>query len=245
LVGNNFSHIERRGKLLMFALKKTDKFAYLLVHLKMTGQLIFKQKNKLLVGGHNVSVKDLDLPNKFTRVIFYFADGSQLFFNDMRRFGYLKLVSKEEKEKIVKNNFGIEPLTTDYTLEAFTALFKKRKTNIKALLLNQKLISGIGNIYADEVCFCARVLPFRSVQSLTKLEIKKLFSCVEHVLKIAINNRGTTFSDYVDSEGNIGKHVDFLNVYGRNREKCKRCKHIILKKKHAGRGTHYCSSCQK
>src|SRR3989339_754315 len=220
LIVNNFKHIERRGKLLMFALDKVGKYAYLLVHLKMTGQLIYRHKKQIL-------------------------DGGQLFFNDLRRFGYLKLVSKEEKEKIVINSFGIEPLTPDYTLEAFQKLFKKRQINIKALLLNQKLISGIGNIYADEVCFCAKILPTRKVGSLSGLEIKKLFNCIEDVLRVAIENRGTTFNNYVDSAGHTGSHINFLNVYGRDGEKCKRCKGTILKIKHAGRGTHYCANCQK
>lgn len=245
LVGNNFSHIERRGKLLMFALDKVDKYAYLLVHLKMTGQLIYRNKEQILAGGHSQTAMDTNVPNKFTRVIFTFSDGGQLFFNDLRRFGYLKLVPKEEKEKIVKNNFGIEPLTPDYTLEAFEKLFKKRQTNIKALLLNQKLISGIGNIYADEACFDAHVLPFRKVSSFTKEEIKKLYHAIEHVLKLSIKHRGTTFNNYVDSDGHTGSHINFLNVYGCDGEKCKRCKNIILKKKHAGRGTHYCIKCQK
>ncbi|EKD43659.1 MAG: hypothetical protein ACD_72C00187G0001 [uncultured bacterium] len=245
LVNNNFKHIERRGKLLMFALDKVNKYAYLLVHLKMTGQLIYRHKKQLLAGGHSQTAMDTQAPNKFTRVVFTFSDGGQLFFNDLRRFGYLKLVSKEEKEKIVKNNFGIEPLTPDYILESFEKLFKKRQTNVKALILNQKLISGIGNIYADEACFCAGILPMRKVSALTQKEIKKLFECIEHVLKIAIKNRGTTFNNYVDSDGNTGSHVNFLNVYGRDGEKCKRCKSIILKIKHAGRGTHYCALCQK
>lgn len=245
LVGNNFSHIERRGKLLMFALDKANKYGYMLVHLRMTGQLIYRHKKQMLVGGHSQTAMDTNVPNKFTRVVFTFYDGGQLFFNDLRRFGYLKLVSKEEKEKIVTNNFGIEPLTPDYTLESFEKLFEKRKTNIKALLLNQKLISGIGNIYADEACFSATILPTRKVNSLSLLEIKKLYKSVEDILKIAIENRGTTFNNYVDSDGRTGSHINFLKVYGRDGEKCKRCKIIILKIKHAGRGTHFCGNCQK
>lgn len=245
LVGNNFSHIERRGKLLMFALNKAGKYGYMLVHLKMTGQLVYRNKQKILAGGHSQTAMDADVPNKFTRVIFNFSDGGQLFFNDLRRFGYLKLVSKEEKEKIVENNFGIEPLTPDYIFEDFVKLFENRKTNIKALLLNQKLISGIGNIYADEACFDAKVLPTRKVNSLSVSEIKKLFKCVEDVLRVAIENRGTTFNNYVDSDGNTGAHINFLKVYGRDGEKCKKCKSIILKMKHAGRGTHYCPNCQR
>lgn len=245
LVGNNFKQVERRGKLLMFALNKAGKYAYLLVHLKMTGQLIYRNKKQILAGGHSQTAMDVNVPNKFTRVIFTFSDGGQLFFNDLRRFGYLKLVSKEEKEKIVKNNFGIEPLTPDYLFEDFAKLFKKRQTNIKTLLLNQKLISGIGNIYADEACFDANVLPMRVASSLKNEELKKLFKAIEKVLEISIKNRGTTFNNYVDSNGNTGEHVNFLKVYGRDGEKCKRCKSLILKKKHAGRGTHYCLVCQK
>lgn len=245
LVGNNFSHIERRGKLLMFALDKVDKYGYMLVHLKMTGQLIYRNKKQILAGGHSQTAMDTAVPNKFTRVIFTFGDGGRLFFNDLRRFGYLKLVSKEEKEKIVKNNFGIEPLTPDYIFEDFDKLFQKRQTNVKALLLNQKLISGIGNIYADEACFEAGILPMRKAVSLSKIELKKLFKSVAEVLKVSIANRGTTFNNYVDSDGNTGAHINFLKVYGRDGEKCKKCKIIILKKKHAGRGTHYCAKCQK
>lgn len=245
LVGNNFKHIERRGKLLMFALNKTSKYAYLLVHLKMTGQLIYRNKKRILAGGHSQTAMDTNVPNKFTRVIFTFSDGGQLFFNDLRRFGYLKLVSKEEKEKIVTNNFGIEPLTPDYIFEDFAKLFAKRQTNVKALLLNQKLISGIGNIYADEACFEAKILPMRKASDLSKTELKKLFEMVAQVLKVSIENRGTTFNNYVDSDGRTGSHINFLKVYGRDGEKCKKCKNIILKKKHAGRGTHYCVECQK
>lgn len=245
LIANNFKHIERRGKLLMFALDKVGKYSYLLVHLKMTGQLIYRNKNKILAGGHSQTAMDTNVPNKFTRVIFTFGDGGQLFFNDLRRFGYLKLVSKEEKEKIVKNNFGIEPLTPDYIFSDFAELFKKRQTNVKALLLNQKLISGIGNIYADEACFEAGILPMRKASAVKFEELKKLFKMVEKVLEISIANRGTTFNNYVDSDGNTGAHINFLKVYGRDGEKCKKCKGLILKKKHAGRGTHYCVVCQK
>ena len=117
---------------------------------------------------------DTNVPNKFTRVIFTFGDGGQLFFNDLRRFGYLKLVSKEEK-KNCQNNFGIEPLTPDYILEAFIqGYLRNARLIFKALLLNQKLISGIGNIYADEACFEAGILPTRKVRSYVSSEIKKL-----------------------------------------------------------------------
>ncbi|MFA6485903.1 MAG: bifunctional DNA-formamidopyrimidine glycosylase/DNA-(apurinic or apyrimidinic site) lyase [Candidatus Magasanikbacteria bacterium] len=247
LVGKKFIKIERRGKLLAFLLSDGQ---YLLAHLKMTGQLIYKEKRtrskeKIVAGGHKISPSDLQVPNNFTRVIFSFVDKSQLFFNDMRRFGYLKLASADEKEKIFNENFGIEPLTENFKFKNFSALFARRKTNLKALLMNQKLIAGIGNIYADEACYCAGLLPWRKAGSLTAGELKRLFSSITEVLKVALKNRGTSFDDFVDAQGEKGGHYNFLNVYERDGEKCRRCKSIIKKTRHAGRGTHFCLKCQK
>jgi len=235
----------------------------------------------VVAGGHQVGKNDLTVPNKFTRVIFAFSPparggeaegvgaGGTLYFNDLRRFGYLKIVSKEEKETIFKNNFGIEPLTPDFKLPAFTKIFQNRKTNLKAILMNQKLISGLGNIYVDEACFGAGLLPWRSAKSLKPPEIKKLFSCIQKVIAVAIKNRGTTFKDFRDGAGGRGAHYNFLNVYGRKGLPCKRCNrgitptlrsglttgrarksslaHLVVVKKikHAGRGTHFCEKCQK
>lgn len=242
LIGQKFVKIERRGKLLAFLLPNEK---CLLVHLKMTGQLIYKQHHELVAGGHKISESDLRVPNNFTRVIFNFSDKSQLFFNDLRRFGYLKIVDRAEKERIWRDDFGIEPLTDDFQLDKFAALFAKRKTNLKALLLNQKLIAGIGNIYADEACWCARVAPWKKVSGMTTAQIKKLFQCITHVLQVALKNRGTSFSDFVDASGGQGEHYDFLNVYERDGQKCRRCGTVIKKTRHAGRGTHYCPRCQE
>ena len=247
LVGKKFIKIERRGKLLAFLLADGK---YLLVHLKMTGQLVYlgcgtHNVERVTAGGHKMTAKDLQVPNKFTRVIFSFADKSQLFFNDMRRFGYMKIVEAKEKERIWREDFGIEPLTKDFKFKDFQKIFANCKTNLKAILMNQKLIAGIGNIYADEICWCARVLPWRKAVKLSNGEIKKLFRCALHVLRCAIKNRGTSFSDFVDAQGGQGGHYNFLNVYERDGEKCRRCKEIIKKTRHAGRGTHYCSGCQK
>ncbi len=199
----------------------------------------------MVAGGHNLTESDLRVSNRFTRVIISFADKTHLYFNDMRRLGYMKIVSPGEKEKIVKNDYGIEPLTPDFTLAAFVKLFAHRKTNIKALLMNQKLIAGIGNIYADEICFCAGILPWRKAAGLKPAEIKELFRCIPRVLKAAVKNRGTTFSQFVAGNGKRGGHFRFLNVYKRAGEKCKRCGGIIKKTRHAGRGTHYCPKCQR
>lgn len=235
--------IERYGKLLVFCMDKEG--VYMLIHLKMTGQLMYQYGERLVVGGHSFSSFNTHLPNKYTQAVFSFVDTSKLFFNDLRRFGYIKLATKEELEKII-NNFGIEPLQKSFTFKNFSELLKKKKMILKALLMNQQLIAGIGNIYADEICFCAGVLPSRRTDSLTNDEIKKLYSCSQSVIKKAIKYRGTTFNDYVDSEGKKGKFATFLKVYGRKNLVCQRCKKgIILKKKLAGRGTHFCEVCQK
>src|SRR3989339_1850807 len=142
--------IDRVGKLMMLELSSGN---FLLVHLKMTGQLIYQNKKNLIAGGHSFSSFDItDSPNKYTWVIWSFSDGSKLYFNDLRKFGYLKIVDKKQKEKIVAK-YGAEPLTKIFTLNKFLEILDKRNAPIKSVLLNQALIAGIGNIYADEVCF--------------------------------------------------------------------------------------------
>ncbi len=242
LLNNKFVTAERRGKLLAIKLKTEE---YLLVHLKMTGQLIYQAGGKIIAGGHSMTKNEDNFSEKFTRVKIELAGGEKIWFNDMRRFGYMKIVSIAEKERIFKNSFGIEPLTSDFIWESFSNLFKRRQTNIKAMLLNQKLIAGLGNIYVDEACFMAGILPTRRVNTISLLEQKKLFRCIPAVLELSIKNRGTTFNSFVDADGKKGGFSSFLKVYGRQGEKCKKCKNLIKKMRVAGRGTHYCAGCQK
>ncbi|SRR3989339_789388 len=241
LQGQKFLEIDRIGKLLIFVLPKK---LYLLVHLKMSGQLIYKRGREMIAGGHSDYQFSKILPDNFTRVIFSFADGSKLFFNDMRRFGYLKIVTEAQWEK-EKNKFGIEPLTKNFTLENFKNALHGRKTNIKAILLNQKLFAGIGNIYADESCFAAGIRPNTRANKLTDAQIKRLFSVIEKIMKQAIQKRGTTFNNFVDADGNRGNFVASLKVYGRGGEECRRCGTKLVRAKVAGRGTVYCPQCQK
>ena len=239
--------IDRQGKLLAFLLNNNK---YLLVHLKMTGQLVFKTNKDIIAGGHPFSIKDKRkavgnaLPNKHTRFVIYFSNNKILFFNDMRRFGYVKLVSKDEWLKI-KKSYGPEPLKKEFSLAKFQSILLKRKTPIKAVLLNQKLVSGLGNIYVDESLFLANIDPRRDAVSLSKQESEKLFKAIVKIIKEAIRYRGTTFSDYVDSEGRIGNFSNKLKVYGRQGQSCLKCDNIIKKVKVAGRGTHICDNCQK
>lgn len=249
LAGTFFIDILRRGKLLIFKLKKPD--TYLLTHLKMTGQLIYLFSNEVTVGGHSLSSHSYEkavggnLPNKHTRVIISFSDKSRLFFNDLRKFGYMKLVNQEQLDAFILKNYGPEPLTSDFILDDFVAKLKRRHRNIKAVLLDQKIVAGLGNIYVDEVLFAAGVKPMRIASSLTKIEITKVHKEIKRILKLAVTYRGTTFSNYVDSKGKRGNFSRLLKVYGRGKEKCLKCSSSIIKIKIAGRGTHYCNNCQK
>jgi len=253
--------LERRGKLLIFKLslkKETPRnrstksqLDYLLIHLKMTGQLVYLDKKEKVAGGHSLSGDSFmtavggELPNKHTRAVFGFKNGGQLFFNDLRKFGYLKLVTAEELARLLKNNYGPEPLTKDFSYPFLKATLKNKKVKTKVLLLNQKLIAGLGNIYVDEALWAARVNPERIAGSLTEPEIKKLWQVINAIIRKAIAYRGTTFRNYVDSRGQQGNFSDRLAVYGRQGQSCQNCHSLIAKKKVAGRGTHYCPNCQK
>lgn len=247
LEGDLVKKIGRQGKLLVFELKSG---LFLLIHLKMTGQLVLSAPDKLIGGGHPFKKGDFQdqtggkLPNKHTRFVLYFPEGVKLFFNDIRRFGYVKLVEPEEKTRIV-SQLGPEPLTPEFSFQKLKEAFKNRKANIKSVLLNQKIISGIGNIYADEVLFSAGIDPRREAGSLDDEEIKKILSSGKKIIKKAIKYRGTTFSDYRDGRGGKGNFEAFLKVYGREGEKCPKCSGKIKKITLASRGTHYCPGCQK
>lgn len=202
---------------------------------------------KKIAGGHSLNTREelKELPNKHTRAIIAMAGGGKLFFNDLRKFGYLKLASQAELDKLLENNYGPEPLTPAFTFPAFKKALSHTNVKIKAALLNQKLIAGLGNIYADEVLWAARIRPDRPTQKVTETELKKLFVSINRIIKLAIKHRGTTFSDYVDSRGRKGNFSKFLKVYGRGGEKCPNCHNPLKKSKIAGRGTHYCPICQK
>lgn len=243
LSGNKFKKINRRGKLIYIELYTSG---FLLIHLKMTGQLIYSFRDKLVAGGHSLKAGNIEgkFPNKSTRVYFTFSDWSRLFFNDQRRFGYLKIVADDNLIKI-KQKYGIEPLAANFTLKNFFKITAGRTKNIKALLLDQSLISGLGNIYVDESLFAAGIRPSRRANGLTRGEIERLYSAIEALIRKAIKYRGTTFNNYRDAQGKKGNFVSKLQVYGRDKERCLKCGNIIKKIKIAGRGTHYCPHCQK
>ncbi|MFA5163453.1 MAG: bifunctional DNA-formamidopyrimidine glycosylase/DNA-(apurinic or apyrimidinic site) lyase [Patescibacteria group bacterium] len=235
--------VGRRAKLLFFKLKPSGE--YLLVHLKMTGQLIYQDKHSHLAGGHSLSKEEgTKYPNRHTRVIFNFKNNGRLFFNDLRKFGYIKLASAGDLDDFIRRNYGPEPLHPDFSLVSLAGALKSKKTNIKAALLNQKNVSGLGNIYVDESLFLAKISPKRRADSLSAPELKKLYSAINKIIAQAIKDRGTTFNSYRDSEGRKGSFSHRLRVYGRHLSPCPTCGRPISKIKLAGRGTHYCSFCQ-
>lgn len=254
LEGHKVEEVGRTGKLLILKIKKkgTEKTQhYLLVHLKMTGQLILVAGAKKIGGGHSLGGNSFadsvggELPNKYTRAIIEFKSGPKLFFNDLRKFGYLKIVNEEDLARILAVGYGPEPLTSGFSAAYLSVKLKNKKKNIKAFLLDQKIIAGLGNIYVDESLFLAGIKPMRIASSLKALEIKKLYQEINKVIKKAIVSRGTTFNNYVDSAGKKGNFSRLLKVYGRGKLPCPKCKRPLIKTKLAGRGTHYCDYCQK
>lgn len=244
LIGQSIDNIDRKGKYLFFTLSGQD--SYLIGHLKMTGRLIFQTPSgqREYGGGHALSTPQDQQPHKHTRIIFTFADGSHLYFNDMRKFGYINRATGTEVAA-QKQALGIEPISQEYNFDDFRNVFANRQTSVKAVLLKQSDISGLGNIYVDEACWRAKIRPNRTADNLSTSELKKLFSTTRSVLEDALKYGGTTFRDYVDTGGEAGNFTDKLAVFAREGETCQRCGELIEKHRVAGRGTHFCPGCQK
>ncbi len=234
--------VERRAKQLVLVL--STGYA-VLVHLKMTGQLVWRSRaGRLTVGGHPIAGVH-GVPNRFTYVTVEFANGSALYFNDVRQFGYWKAVPLTELAKH-HAHLGPEPLTEDFTLAVFrAALARRKRTSVKAALLDQTVVAGVGNIYADESLFAARIKPSRRVARLTQAQIATLYRSIRKVLAAAIRARGTSFNSYRDGLGRKGTYWEKRLAYGRAGEPCRRCGSTLKRTVVAQRGTTYCVRCQK
>ncbi|HJP81635.1 MAG TPA: bifunctional DNA-formamidopyrimidine glycosylase/DNA-(apurinic or apyrimidinic site) lyase [Candidatus Saccharimonadales bacterium] len=242
LIGATIIAVRRRAKVLMIDLS-TD--YTIVIHLKMTGQLVFVGKERFGAGHPNESLIGR-LPDKSTRVTLTFADGSHLFFNDQRKFGWMRLMPTLEVPNIdFMRKVGPEPLEADFTPEEFATRFARRpRTSIKAALLDQAVIAGVGNIYADESLWGAKIHPLRRVETLTHAEFQKLYEELRSVMNLAIEKGGSTDKNYVNAEGKRGSYMDFARVFRREGQPCPRCGTTIVKFKAAGRGTHICPHCQ-
>lgn len=237
--------IDRIGKLMIFSFVNEDDL-FMLAHLKMTGQFFYVDSTGAISGGgHTVSESDgRDFPHKHSRVAFHFTDRTTLYFNDMRLFGYTKLANAAEVA-VTRSGFGPEPIDSDFDYQWFTDKLKKRRTPIKAALLDQKFVAGLGNIYVDEALWRAKVRPMRLANKVTKAEAAELCKAAGDVMNESIAVGGTTFQHFVDTGGEAGNFTDYLRVFGQQGKPCSRCGETIKKTRCAGRGTHYCPGCQK
>jgi formamidopyrimidine-DNA glycosylase len=242
-----FRGVSRRGKFLLFELSDYK----LLIHLGMTGQLTYWDKAREddkgffvhpLTGLQKARQHTVD---KHTHISFYFTDGNALHYRDIRQFGKWRLYRPEEFTHAKEFwQLGLEPFTRDYSWKKFLKRFEGRKLRIKSLLLNQNFVAGIGNIYADEALFEAGIHPERLVGSLTVREKKNLFLAIPRVLKRGLKYGGTSFQNYLNADGEAGSNQERLRVYGREREKCRRCKTPIIRIIVSQRSTHLCPRCQ-
>jgi formamidopyrimidine-DNA glycosylase len=232
--GRKIKGIERRAKLLIINLSNNYS---LVIHLKMTGQILVFRTIKEWESYKNKSSAHL---------IYYFEGDGLVVHSDTRKFGYVKLVKTTDLESLFqKESFGPEPLAKDFNLKKFKNLLtQKPRAKIKPLLMDQTFLAGVGNIYAQEACWAAKIFPTRSVQSLSQQEVRALYVNLIKILCLAVSHRGSSVDNYLDTAGQPGEYVPRLKVYNREGEKCYRDDGIIKKMTLGGRGTYYCPKCQ-
>jgi formamidopyrimidine-DNA glycosylase len=244
VVGHRIVSLDRHAKVLVLNL---DSEYSLLVHLKMTGQFVLvKVDGARFAGGHPSESMARDLPDSSTRVIFTFDDGDKLFFNDQRKFGWIKLIRTEDvaKDAFIRR-LGPEPLTDEFTLTGFQAkLARHGRAPVKAVVLDQSTVAGVGNIYADESLNLARIHPARLSGTLTAGEAKRLYTAIKEIISSGVKYGGTSFAHYVNALGGGGDYLEHARVYRRQGKPCPKCGDIIVKSVVAGRGTHTCPTCQ-
>lgn len=257
LIGAKILEVKRRAKVLIIEL---DSQYALVIHLKMTGQLVYvRNADKLIANslqltaeerfgaGHPSDSLIKKLPDKSTRIAFELDNGAKLFFNDQRKFGWAKLIPSIEVPNIdFMRKVGPEPLAADFTAKAFQERFRRRpNANIKAALLDQTVIAGVGNIYADESLWGAKIHPQTLVKNISQKKMNTLFVQLRKILELSIKKGGSTDRNYVDAEGRKGSYLSFANVFRKTGQPCPRCGTPIEKIRVAGRGTHLCPKCQK
>ena len=274
LYGACVTAVRRRAKVLMIDL---DTRYSLVVHLKMTGQLVFRQRSRHgarvsskisrdprkvaqdfstdtareiddFAGGHPNDSLIGKLPDRSTRVQMDFVDGSRLFFNDQRKFGWVKLLPTDEVKNLpFMQKVGPEPLDPQTRAEDFIQRIRRRQNSmIKPAFLDQAVIAGVGNIYADEALWAARIHPQTRVKNISDQQLNTLFKELRHVLQLSIDQGGSTDKNYVDAEGRKGNYLTFAHVFRREGQACHRHPdQEIIKLKVGGRGTHICPVCQK
>lgn len=228
LPGKVVRGVSRKGKYILIEL--SGDFV-MVVHLRMTGMLLFKPSERL---------------KKFVRGEFTFSDATKLLYSDIRKFGKVWLYHKTEYLKATgMNRLGVDPIVEKFDLELLEKLYLKQKGFLKNRLLDQSVIAGIGNIYADEIAFRIGLHPSTRLEKLNKTDVAHLHKAILECLEEGIANNGTTIADFVGTRGDAGKNQDYLRIYGRTGNPCYVCGTKVQKTRVAGRGTYFCVKCQK
>ena len=231
LEGKKFTGVERRGKYLLARLEGGD---VLVMHLGMSGQLLRTKTSR-------------DSKAKHTHVIITFTQGGQLRFIDPRTFGEMFVTEADELNKVSElNHLGLDPLENAMSWEQFGSLISQRHAKLKPLLMDQKFLSGIGNVYSDEILWGAGLRWDRTSDSLSPQEVRRLYRAMVETLQDAVKYRGSSLADeqYVDLFGKPGEYQHHHKVYARDGEACRRCRHVVVRERYGGRSTFYCEACQ-
>lgn len=227
LQGQKINGIGRRGKYLLIDLANGRRLA---AHLRLSGRMIV-----------SASWEPID---KYVHVVFSLDNGQELRFGDVRKFGRIAFLGEREYGALHRR-LGVEPLSDDFSVEMLAEMLRGRKTRIKPLLLDQKFIAGLGNIYVDEALFLAGIHPAREARSISPEETARLHGAIHRVLTASIANRGTTLVDYRNADGSRGNNREMLLVFRRTGQPCPRCGTAVERLKLGGRGTHICPKCQR
>lgn len=232
---------DRKGKVLTFVLQKQSRTSYLSFHLKLSGQILFASDHTQAVFPNKIPLANShELPAKTTRMIFHFTDGSLLFFNDLRKFGWAKLSDKPEHPT------GVDVLSADFTEEYILNKLPDTKRPIKTVLLDQTIIAGVGNIYANDSLWEAGIHPERPTNSLSEAERKCLYLAIKKIIAEGLKYKGSSAKDelYVLPDSSPGTYQNHFKTYHQHGQKCIRCGSIIQRTKIGGRGTFFCPVCQ-
>jgi formamidopyrimidine-DNA glycosylase len=242
LEGQVIKDVRRRAKIINIVINED---LFLLTHLKMTGQYILQSGEERVGGGHPTSDWVNNLPSSHTRVILNFTNGDKLFFNDMRKFGWIRQHSKKQLDQAYAK-LGPDVIEPELTLEYLKDKLQRRTIPIKQAIMTNEILCGVGNIYACDSLNDAKISPFRPSGSLSDSELIELISSMKKIVNLAIEKGGTTFDGmYVDVDGLAGSYQKTVLTYGREGKNCYNCGSLIKKSKLGGRGTYYCPTCQK
>ncbi len=245
VVGHRIVAIRRRGKALILDL---DRDWHLLLHLKMTGQIVVHQRGRVIAfGGHPTAKIIGPMPNPWTRAVFALGAGRTLFVNDQRKFARLRVVTTADlaADRFL-SSMGPEPLSAGFSLGVFKArLARHRSAPVKAALLDQATVAGIGNIYADECLHMARIDPRQATASLKPAQLRRLHQAIRVILRDAVDHCGTSFPSFINDGRHRDSYLAYARLFGRQGQPCPVCGTPIERIRVAGRGTNYCPRCQR